>query len=93
MPCRRAQLDERRTAVRRVIRRVFVGSVFPPLYSGVYAGLGQWPWSVGRFVTRRASASLTRVLEATMSTTPTLHAFTAVTALPEPIGRLRELAP
>lgn len=27
-----------------------------------------------------------------MSTTPTLHAFTAVTALPEPIGRLRELA-
>ncbi|MFR8054927.1 MAG: DUF3417 domain-containing protein [Bilophila wadsworthia] len=39
-----------------------------------------------------SSASLTRVLEATMSTTPTLHAFTSVTALPEPIGRLRELA-
>ena len=38
------------------------------------------------------STTLTRVLAATMSTTPNLHSFTALTSLPPAIGRLRELA-
>ena len=38
------------------------------------------------------SSTLTRVLAATMSTTPNLHSFTAQTPLPSAIGRLRELA-
>ena len=38
------------------------------------------------------STPLTRVLAATMSTTPNLHSFTALTSLPPAIGRLRELA-
>ena len=38
------------------------------------------------------STTLTRVLTATMSTTPNLHSFTALTSLPPAIGRLRELA-
>lgn len=39
-----------------------------------------------------SSATLTRILAATMSTTPNLHSFTALTSLPPAIGRLRELA-
>ena len=38
------------------------------------------------------STTLTRVLATTMSTTPNLHSFTALTSLPPAIGRLRELA-
>lgn len=38
------------------------------------------------------STTLTRVLAATMSTTPNLHSFTTLTSLPPAIGRLRELA-
>lgn len=38
------------------------------------------------------STTLTRVLAATMSTTPNLRSFTALTSLPPAIGRLRELA-
>lgn len=38
------------------------------------------------------STPLTRVLATTMSTTPNLHSFTALTSLPPAIGRLRELA-
>lgn len=39
-----------------------------------------------------SGTTLTRVLAATMSTTPNLHSFTALTSLPPAIGRLRELA-
>ena len=38
------------------------------------------------------STTLTRVLATTMSTTPNLHSFTALTSLPPAIGHLRELA-
>ena len=41
---------------------------------------------------QQGQESLTRVLEATMSATPTLHSFSVAARLPAPIARLRELA-
>ena len=85
------QHDERLTAVRPLSGACSWDRFFPHYIQAYTQALDK---AVERGALRDApsSASLTRVLEATMSTTPTLHAFTAVTALPEPIGRLRELA-
>ena len=41
---------------------------------------------------QQGQQSLTRVLEAAMSATPTLHSFSVAARLPAPIARLRELA-
>ena len=86
-----AQLEERRVAVRSLSGACSWEHFFPHYLQAYTQALDK---AVERGALRSApsSSSLTRVLEATMSTTPTLHGFTAITQLPEPIGRLRELA-
>lgn len=91
-----ASLEPGQLAQRRVAVRSLSGACswehFYPYYVQAYDQALDKAVARGALGTAPSSASMTRVLEATMSTTPTLHGFTAVAALPEPIGRLRELA-
>ena len=83
-------LAERRTAVRQLCSQCTWKEFFP-LYEQAYH------LALRRAAARRPDAEtpsncLTRVLTASMSTTPSLHCFSVMARLPEAIGRLQELA-
>ena len=85
------ELDRRRASV-RALSTTCSWEQFFANYIRAYGQALDKAAERGALGSAPSSSSLTRVLEATMSTTPTLHSFTAVTQLPEAIGRLRELA-
>ena len=84
------QMQEHRHMVRHVAEGCSWEQVFP-YYVQAY-GLALDKARQRSSQPAGGSTTLTRVLAATMSTTPNLHSFTALTSLPPAIGRLRELA-
>ena len=84
------QMQEHRHMVRHVAEGCSWEQFFP-YYVQAY-GLALDKTRQRSSQTAGGSTTLTRVLAATMSTTPNLHSFTALTSLPPAIGRLRELA-
>ena len=84
------QMQEHRHMVRHVAEGCSWEQFFP-YYVQAY-GLALDKARQRSSQTAGGSTTLTRVLAATMSTTPNLHSFTALTSLPPAIGRLRELA-
>lgn len=84
------QLQEHRRMVRHVAEGCSWEQFFP-YYAQAY-GLALDKARQRSSQPDGSSTALTRVLAATMSTTPNLHSFTALTSLPPAISRLRELA-